>query len=403
MPRFTLSQFGAAFAVTWGVVLSIQAPASGELLLFYDFNTATDPSVAVDVSGKGNDGDVVVAEYTAPGGGRSGGANDRAMDFLSFLDPAYVDIPSVFDGAFDSIADNDAITISLWLYGSDEQPVDGTVAWFAGDDNRQIVIHVPWSDSIIYFDMAGCDSCLNIDEPDETKYKGQWNHYAFVKGGERAAIYQDGDLLIETLDRPEFLNFTTARFGTFTNDAFPYAGLMDDIGVWDEMLSDAAIASLAAGNNPVGGVRGDFNADGSLDAADIDALTAQVLGGTNPPPYDLNSDQLVNDADRVVWVHDLKKTYFGDANLDGLFDSTDFVSVFQTGEYEDATARNSTWGKGDWNGDGDFTSGDFVTAFQDGGYEKGPRPGIAAVPEPSACILAWFGLWAVLRWRPRPK
>ena len=57
----------------------------------------------------------------------------------------------------------------------------------------------------------------------------------------------------------------------------------------------------------------------------------------------------------------------GDANGDGLFNSADMVQVFQTGEYEDDIAGNSTFAEGDWNGDGDFTSSDMVMAFQAGG------------------------------------
>ena len=39
---------------------------------------------------------------------------------------------------------------------------------------------------------------------------------------------------------------------------------------------------------------GDFDGNGVLDAADIDALTSSVAGGTNPSAYDLNSDSKVN-------------------------------------------------------------------------------------------------------------
>ena len=59
----------------------------------------------------------------------------------------------------------------------------------------------------------------------------------------------------------------------------------------------------------------------------------------------------------------------GDANLDGSFDSTDLVVVFQAGEYEDEVTGNSTWEEGDWNGDSEFDSGDLVRAFQAGHYE----------------------------------
>ena len=53
----------------------------------------------------------------------------------------------------------------------------------------------------------------------------------------------------------------------------------------------------------------------------------------------------------------------GDANLDGFFNSTDFVNIFAAAQYEDGIPGNSTWETGDWNGDSEFTSSDFVVAF----------------------------------------
>ncbi len=154
-----------------------------------------------------------------------------------------------------------------------------------------------------------------------------------------------------------------------------------------------------------GGLVGDFNGNGILDAEDIDLLTIEVSLGMNPSGYDLNDDGLVNDEDRTVWVDELKGTYFGDADLDGEFSSTDFVVVFQAGQYEDDEVANSTWATGDWDGDFEFTSADFVKAFQAGGYELGPRTAVlAAVPEPASiglCGLAAVGLMLGLRRRLR--
>ena len=144
---------------------------------------------------------------------------------------------------------------------------------------------------------------------------------------------------------------------------------------------------------------GDFDDDGILDVLDIDLLSNEVRNGTNKPAFDLGNDNMVDESDRVIWVHDLKNTYFGDANFDGEFNSSDFVAVFQAGEYEDDIEMNSGWAEGDWNGDGDFTSRDFVFAFQDGGYEKGPRVA-AVVPEPSSVFLVLLGV-AVLFARMR--
>lgn len=87
----------------------------------------------------------------------------------------------------------------------------------------------------------------------------------------------------------------------------------------------------------------------------------------------------------------------GDANGDGSFDSTDFVTTFQAGEYEDAIAMNSDWTEGDWDGDGDFTSSDFVLAFQTGTYEQPSLlPAVKAIPEPSGAILLVLGAMGIV-------
>jgi hypothetical protein len=154
-----------------------------------------------------------------------------------------------------------------------------------------------------------------------------------------------------------------------------------------------AIDNIEVTATGTGGRSGDFNNDGSLTDADIDLLSAEVRAGTNSAQFDVNADSVVNDLDRQTWVNSLRKTYFGDANLDGEFNSADFVLVFTTGQYEDSSPGNSGWRAGDWNGDGDFTSTDFVTAFQAGAYEKGPRLA-AAVPEPSGVCLVGLGAMA---------
>jgi Tol biopolymer transport system component len=71
----------------------------------------------------------------------------------------------------------------------------------------------------------------------------------------------------------------------------------------------------------------------------------------------------------------------GDADGDGLFNSTDLVKVFQAGEFEDGVTGNSTWSDGDWTGDKEFASDDLVAAFQAGNYEAA-QVAVASVPEP---------------------
>ncbi|MCA9201088.1 MAG: hypothetical protein KDA87_26290, partial [Planctomycetales bacterium] len=118
----------------------------------------------------------------------------------------------------------------------------------------------------------------------------------------------------------------------------------------------------------------DVNQDGACDATDFDVLATGVRGGD--ATADLNDDGSVNSGDLGYWVNDLMNTYFGDSNLDGEFNSSDFVAAFTAGKYE--TGNSATWAEGDWDGSGFFDSSDFVAAFTDGGFEIGPRGGVAA-------------------------
>ncbi len=126
------------------------------------------------------------------------------------------------------------------------------------------------------------------------------------------------------------------------------------------------------------GLRGDFNADGTVDDVDIDLLWAETRAIEPDPSFDLTGDGLVDQADRDEMIFGVLQTTYGDANLDGFFDSNDFVEVFVIGEYEDEIAGNSGWSSGDWDADGDFSSLDMVLAFQTGDYESDPVA--AAVP-----------------------
>ncbi len=150
-----------------------------------------------------------------------------------------------------------------------------------------------------------------------------------------------------------------------------------------------------------GGVQGDFNGNGSLDAADIDALSAAVRNSSPDLRFDLNGNGTVEPEDRTVWVQQLKRSYLGDADLDGEFTSNDLVAVFQQGEYEDLVALNSTWADGDWTGDQEFDSADFVLAFAGGGFEMGPRAATSSVPEPASLLLLMMGAGYRLTTRQR--
>ena len=166
---------------------------------------------------------------------------------------------------------------------------------------------------------------------------------------------------------------------------------------WDAFASVCPVPEFAFGvfdNLFIQGrqpsVPGDFDGDGELTELDINALSQEIHGGGGNSLYDVNADGDVDLADHKMWVEELRNTYVGDADLNGEFNSSDFVAVFVAGKYE--TGQSVGWGQGDWNADLVFGSGDFVAAFVAGGYEKGLKPQATAVPEPAGGVLGCLGL-----------
>ncbi len=223
--------------------------------------------------------------------------------------------------------------------------------------------------------------------------QGEWYHIAGTYDGSKMELYVNG--------QPESANGLLTDQSADTDGAWggniapgsplqlkfsseSLIGAMDEVVILNRALTAEEVQQLVSGWASLGPkTPGDVNGDGQADVADLDALAAAIRGGSTQAVYDLNKDGTVNSLDHRAFIVDIKKTWVGDANLNGTFDSADFVAVFQVGEYEDTAAENSGWAEGDWNGDAEFNSSDFVAAFQDGGFEAGPRPAVAAVPEPA--------------------
>ena len=144
-------------------------------------------------------------------------------------------------------------------------------------------------------------------------------------------------------------------------DVVPFG--LSDVGDAYKLLDHVLAGSrfLSVPSSAVGGV----NLGNAASAADIDALFAAVETRDSSERFDLNKDGQVTEEDVTYLVKEVLKTNFGDANLDGFFNSADLIQVFQAGEYEDIVRGNSRWSSGDWNGDGEFDSSDLVLAVQD--------------------------------------
>jgi hypothetical protein len=363
----------------------IAGRANAELVGWWTFD-----DTAEDQSGNGNHGELVSGSYDANVPPQIG--SGKSLNLQEDVDHVYVE--------GDASLDSEIFTLSMFVYDNGQQDAcdeDGTTCAMERLTSREgdqfetaLNWHPPFNGMgglSFYSPASGWQRSEHIPPT------AGWQHVAYVADGELMTTYADGEVVDE---RP----FTAAptgfmHLGNRWNDTEGFDGLLDDVALWDEALPAATIAALASGAQRPGGqvaVPGDFDANGQLDAADINALTNAIVTSSTDTRFDLDKNATLNLADHTYWVETLKKTYFGDANLDGEFNSADFVIVFQAGQYEDTAAGNSKWETGDWNGDTEFNSSDFVTAFQAGGYEKGPRPA-AAVPEPTGCL--WLVALAV--------
>ena len=148
----------------------------------------------------------------------------------------------------------------------------------------------------------------------------------------------------------------------FSSDVF--SAQLDPDVKWEQLLDDLTIDGVRLDGSDLGNVR--LTCTGCF--ADVDALQAAMREPTNLSEFDVTDDGRIDGADLQHVVDEVLKTSFGDANLDGEFDSADLVDVFQLGEYEDGLPLNSTWEEGDWNGDGEFDLSDLTLAFESGGY-----------------------------------
>lgn len=318
-----------------------------------------------------------------------------------------------------------AITVSLFFRADFAQGGDRLFTNNLEDPEKSFQVNVANDGLVIAVDPTQAGefaerSLLTIDDagPDRALINAEygWFHVVASTSGPADERADNIQVWVNGEDRTDNLLITEWGWGINTDDAkiggrhadplatTTHSGAQDEVSIWlDRVLTEEEVQllwSAALSDQPVN--PDDFNGDGAVDVADLNLLLTEVGSGENNAAFDVNGDGNVNVNDIVDYVENpaTLNTYIGDANLDGEFNSSDFVVLFSAGEYEDGVANNSTWSTGDFNGDGEFDSGDFVVAFSGGGYELGPRQA-AAVPEPSGLALLFFGFFAAILARRR--
>jgi hypothetical protein len=110
-------------------------------------------------------------------------------------------------------------------------------------------------------------------------------------------------------------------------------------------------------------ISADLNFDGSIDGTDIDLLQANITNGpAEPSLFDLTQDGIVDLADRDQWLWEAGRAILptdqafplGDANLDGVVDTSDFA-IWNNNKF----SLDSNWTSGDFDADGAIDTSDF--------------------------------------------
>ena len=338
-------------------------PGLLDLLAYWDFNNDGNPTETLDkvrnFPGTLKDGTL----YSADAGGRTGQPGDKAVDMGAAGNSGTGVI--VEGGGFLNIAGaQNQVAISFWqnLSGT---PDSSSMYAQSATVERGINVHSPWSNGNIYFDTSGCcDGGTQRIDVAGGLTPGVWEHVVLNKNGNTKAIWVNGVKIKEgTNTSPLATNFTRFFMGT-DGGALNMAGLIDDVAVYADALTDAQIAQLFAGTKPNDPAlvppNTDSDGDGMQDAyelanglnpnvddragdLDTDGLTnlTEFNLGTLPNNADSDSDTLKDGVETKTgtWVSatntgtdPLKADTDGDALADAVETNTGaFVSLTNTG------------------------------------------------------------------------
>ncbi|MGJ8642286.1 MAG: reprolysin-like metallopeptidase [Luteolibacter sp.] len=144
---------------------------------------------------------------------------------------------------------SDEISISMWVFGNETQPLRDTVFYAENAAGERILnIHLPWNNGRIYWDAGfngisndRIDKLATVDE-----YEGQWNHWVFTKNATTGlmAIFLNGELWHSATGNTFSMSgISSAAFGSKFGEQ-SYSGIIDDVRLYNVSLDATGISDL---------------------------------------------------------------------------------------------------------------------------------------------------------------
>jgi len=231
----------ALVAVTWGA----PTVAHAGLIIHYSFDDAG--NLGADVSGNNYDG-AVIGDVTAVGGVLGGGVR------FGSVPGNYIDLPVADIKADGSIPTSD-FSLAVWSKVDATQPPYAIFCARASDNTWLIHPEICGSYYRWLLRDYGMNTIGELTKP-ATPLFGQWHHIAMTYDRDTTtmAVYINGelwDIKTDCLDRNMAADWDNgARVGVNIDNIRQYYGLMDELYLYNETLSQDQIRALAGVPEP---------------------------------------------------------------------------------------------------------------------------------------------------------
>ncbi|OYU95658.1 MAG: hypothetical protein CFE21_10995 [Bacteroidetes bacterium B1(2017)] len=143
------------------------------------------------------------------------------------------------------------LTLSFWAFGNANQMPANTSVLYATDNNpanRQLNIHLPFSNNNVYFDCgfaAGGYDRINKAATSQEQ-GGKWNHWVFTKNASTGVmkIFVNGTLWLSGTGKTKAMNMQNMFLGKDQNLVNNYKGKITDFAIFNKALPDSLIGTL---------------------------------------------------------------------------------------------------------------------------------------------------------------